>query len=163
MYLKVKLVVIMQKIPWKQVAWEILMNFSTPFILTRIFGLDLVQSSLLILGTFLVDSDHLLFYVVKFKKFSGMVDFFSVNFKNHNPSFFIFHTFEFLTISLLLSIYFKSILFYLFIGFTLNVFLDILTYLFFYKSTHPWLNYLIATKYFRKNKVKLNKLAVKDL
>lgn len=130
---------------------ELLTNLLVPTILAKIYHLNNLQAGILILGTTLIDFDHILYYVTVKKSLFGMKKFFKENYKLHQPFFYIFHTFEFLTISLYLSYLTKSPLMYLFLGFWLNFAIDILTYLLVYKSTKPWLRYFFGMRFILTN------------
>ena len=131
----------------KQLGLEIFVNVLTPIFISIMLDLDATQAILLITGSILIDIDHLFYYFFSKhpKNIKSAVKFFKQEFKNHNPHFYIFHNFEVLFILLALSYLVGGMLFYLFLGFLVNFIIDIFTYLYFYKSTSPWLRYFSLT------------------
>jgi len=131
----------------KQLASEVFINVSVPVAIAMFWRLQLPESFLLVAGSLLIDIDHLFYYLFSKhpKNLPSVIKFFKQEFKSHNPHFYIFHNFEVLFILLTTSYLFGGFLFYLFLGFLINFVIDIFTYLYFYKSTSPWLKYFSLT------------------
>lgn len=131
----------------KQLLLEILVNVLIPTAIGVFLNLNLTKGLLLISGSILIDIDHLFYYFFSKhpKNIKSASQFFKQEFRNHNPHFYIFHNFEVLFILLTISYLFGGLLFYLFLGFLVNFVIDIFTYLYFYKSTSPWLRYFSLT------------------
>ncbi len=131
----------------KQLVSEISANLLIPIVISLLLGFNSAQTILLIIGSILIDIDHLFYYFFSKhpKNIKSALQFFKQEFKNHNPHFYIFHNFEVLFILLTLSYLFGGLMFYLFLGFLVNFIIDIFTYLYFYKSTSPWLRYFSLT------------------
>jgi len=132
---------------------EFLVNFFTPLVLSILLGFPPVGILLTVGGTFLFDADHLvyMFFNPNIKSFKNALDFAKTEYRSHSPHLFIFHTVEFLTISVFLAIVLdNATLKYIVLGFLINFGLDIITYVFYYKSTKPWLKYLSLVSYLLK-------------
>lgn len=78
------------------------------------------------------------------------------NFRNKIPSFLLFHTFEFIAIVFVLSLFFPIITYFL-IGFIIHLVCDSISYIAYYKTNYFWLEYWSMIIYF----IKGNKIANK--
>jgi len=123
---------------------ELLVNFSTPLIISFLMGLSGFSTVILITSVFLYDVDHLLYILYKKKRlqYKEIVEFTKKEYSTHNPHFYTFHTVEFLILISFISFLVKNaFLNLILLGFLINFTLDIITYLKIYKSHKPWLKY----------------------
>ncbi|GEM_PF-4139044 len=128
----------------KKILLEFAINFITPLGAALLFRFSYAQTILIIAGSFIIDLDHVLYYLAKYHTYSGMIKFFRHEFRLHRPHLYIFHTFQFLSIALILSYLTHNSIYYLFLGFLINFVIDIFTYLKIYKSYKPWLPYFFG-------------------
>jgi hypothetical protein len=131
---------------------EVTENFLLPLLVGLFFNLTLEQVLLLIFGCFLIDIDHLFYFFYKKKiTFTAIKKISQEEFHKHQPHPYIFHCYELTLLAMFVSYHYSSPLFYLFCGFLVNLLLDTVAYINFYKTKEPWLkflslNYLIWSK-----------------
>lgn len=127
---------------------EFFLNTGVSYVFAKLLGLTGVDLLLVIIGASLIDIDHVFHFFLKGVRLRDLKTTFQQEFKNHHPHFYIFHTFEFLLLALFFTWTRELHWLYLFFGFTLNFILDILTYIYVYKSYKPWLMYFSALNIF---------------
>ncbi|MBD3353240.1 MAG: hypothetical protein GF364_17300 [Candidatus Lokiarchaeota archaeon] len=129
---------------------------------TIIIGLNNAVNGLyFILGGFIFDIDHIFYYVLTTKplNFANIKQRMEVDFEEENPHPYIFHSIEFIILSLVISSTNDDIVFQLLIsGWILHMITDSIYYIRHYKSFRPWvpyfsLAYLIYTSSFHNNEV----------
>jgi hypothetical protein len=123
---------------------EFVLNTGFSYLLAKLLDLSGLDLFLVIAGATFIDADHIIHFLLKGVSLNELKSTFKQEFKNHHPNFYIFHTFEFLLLGLFFTWSRDSHWLYLFLGFSVNFTIDIITYLFVYKSTHPWLAYFSA-------------------
>lgn len=136
---------------------NLIMHFSSSLVLAFILYPIFKYNALIVLiGGFLIDIDHYLWYIFKFKKFSLKDCYYycgvlarNDNWRSVSGSLLIFHTIEFLFLMVVLSFYFKSILIFT-IGLLLHYIMDFIWY--FYVIKRFVLNHSIIL-WFIKNKI----------
>jgi len=130
--------------PWV----HLLLSLILAVILYPIFNFGVI---FIFIGGVLIDVDHYLWYVYKYKKFNLFDSYKFYNIKNtkeHLGILLIFHTIEFLAAMIFLSFYFKSILIFT-IGLLPHYLLDLIYFYKVYKRlivNHSILSWIIKNK-----------------
>ncbi len=92
-----------------------------PFLV--IFYFDIVGAFIFLAVNLILDFDHYLAYVLRFKKFKGSYEYFT-SIRGVCEDFFIFHSVEFILLVFVLSYYFDYLL-YVFLGLLVHVLSDV--------------------------------------
>lgn len=125
---------------------EGIINSAVPLLIGMIFGLQYWEIIMLIFGCFFVDIDHILHSLYKGKiRFGEMKAYFDQEFHLHRPHVYIFHIIEILVLFLIISHKYFPQFFLFFVGFAINILIDIAVYLITYRSFSPWLRFFSGT------------------
>ena len=119
-----------------------LYHFFINLLFGYLFGVSYTDLVLISTGGVIIDIDHIIYYINKFKKLKGFVTWAKRESSKHNPHFFLFHNFELITLFLLVGSFIYTDLRYLAIGFALHFIVDIATYLYVYRSRQPWFRFV---------------------
>ena len=128
---------------------NILFHFFINILLVLPFKLSLFEILLVGIGGVLIDIDHILFMIFKKKLYSikDMLKFHRINFKLMTPHFFIFHMVEIILLFMITSYFLNWHVFLISVGFALHYLMDIIKYLWVYKSFKPWISYFSIITY----------------
>ncbi|MFA7707519.1 MAG: hypothetical protein WCX73_01085 [Candidatus Pacearchaeota archaeon] len=121
-------------------------------IISKLLGFEAGEILFIILGSVIIDIDHIFYMVfcMKIKSLKEMIKFHRTNFKTMTPHFYILHFLE-LSIVLLIFSYItnQNIIFLISFGMLLHWIADAVKYIWFYKSVFPWIKYYSLIVYIR--------------
>lgn len=127
---------------------NIVYHFILGLLISYFFEFNLENTLIFVLAGVLIDLDHPLYYLISEsanRKGKSIINFKKWCLKEyhlHRPHFYLFHTFEFLLLFCILGVIMDGLIKYIAFGFLFHFLVDILTYLFVYRSTKPWLKSL---------------------
>lgn len=137
------------------------MNILFHFLFSVFLGVAIFDSNyeivLFLIGGVLIDIDHLIVASWSQKSLSPKLlkTWLFKEYEKHNPHYYPLHTFEIIFLLLLVSFYFVNFpLMIIVSGMLVHVGIDILSYVYIYKSPTPWLKTMFLTTKLNPNHTK---------
>ncbi|MFA4960874.1 MAG: hypothetical protein WC548_04400 [Candidatus Pacearchaeota archaeon] len=117
------------------------------FIFGLILNLNRLEIFALVIGGIIIDIDHIV-YMVSRKIYTPkeMLKFHIQESKIMRPHFYFMHFIEPILLLMIIFYFVNILMFYFFLGFLFHWIFDAISYIYFYKSSWPWIKYYSLTK-----------------